>query len=158
MTIEQLGNIGELIGAVATVATLLYLALQIRANTRATKAEARRANRSAHFASFAEIVASDEVAQIYEKGLQDRSSLTSTERLRFDYMFSRHLGETQLLYEEEDDGFVSPEVVEIEFRTLIPMVSSPGGRAYWTEWRKSYLPGFRERIDRAIASSHETTE
>lgn len=37
MTISELGSIGELIGAVATVATLLYLALQIRANTHQAK-------------------------------------------------------------------------------------------------------------------------
>ena len=37
MTISELGSIGELIGAVATVATLLYLALQIRANTHSAK-------------------------------------------------------------------------------------------------------------------------
>tara|TARA_B100000674_G_scaffold32605_1_gene22844 strand:+ start:1653 stop:2186 length:534 start_codon:yes stop_codon:yes gene_type:complete len=37
MTISELGSIGELIGAIATVATLLYLALQIRANTHQAK-------------------------------------------------------------------------------------------------------------------------
>ena len=33
MTIQELGSIGELIGAIATVATLIYLALQIRQNS-----------------------------------------------------------------------------------------------------------------------------
>ena len=37
MTISELGSIGELIGAIATVPTLLYLAFQIRANTEAAK-------------------------------------------------------------------------------------------------------------------------
>jgi len=37
MTISELGSLGEIIGAAATVATLLYLAAQIRANTLATK-------------------------------------------------------------------------------------------------------------------------
>ena len=40
MTIEQLGSIGELVAALATVVTLAYLALQIRGSTVATKAEA----------------------------------------------------------------------------------------------------------------------
>ena len=42
MTIQDWGSIGELIAAVATVLTLIYLALQIRANTAAVKAESRR--------------------------------------------------------------------------------------------------------------------
>ena len=37
MTISDLGSIGELIAAAATVATLLYLALQVRANTNTAK-------------------------------------------------------------------------------------------------------------------------
>jgi hypothetical protein len=42
MTIEQLGSIGELVAAAATIATLGYLAAQIRA--RASRAIWRRKN------------------------------------------------------------------------------------------------------------------
>lgn len=35
MSIAELGSIGELVGAIATVATLAYLAIQIRGSTRA---------------------------------------------------------------------------------------------------------------------------
>ena len=38
MTIQDLGSIGELIAAIATVVTLAYLALQIRQNTISTRA------------------------------------------------------------------------------------------------------------------------
>ncbi len=38
--------------------------------------------------SFSEIVASEEVALIFESGLADRKSLTSTQRIRFDFLFS----------------------------------------------------------------------
>lgn len=34
MTLEQLANIGELIGGLAVVASLIYLAIQIRQNTK----------------------------------------------------------------------------------------------------------------------------
>lgn len=37
MTLEQLGNLGDVVAAVATVVTLAYLALQIRASARATR-------------------------------------------------------------------------------------------------------------------------
>ncbi len=38
VTIQDLGSLGELIAAIATVATLIYLAFQIRANTRSVRA------------------------------------------------------------------------------------------------------------------------
>lgn len=40
MTVEQLGNIGEFVAAIATVITIIYLAFQLRQNTRALKATA----------------------------------------------------------------------------------------------------------------------
>ena len=33
MTIEELGNLGDFLAAIATIITLIYLALQIRQNT-----------------------------------------------------------------------------------------------------------------------------
>ena len=37
MSIQDLGAIGELLAAVATLATLIYLALQIKQNTRSVQ-------------------------------------------------------------------------------------------------------------------------
>ena len=33
MTVVELGALGEFVGSIATIATLLYLALQVRQNT-----------------------------------------------------------------------------------------------------------------------------
>jgi hypothetical protein len=38
LTLQDLGSLGELIGGIAVVASLIYLALQIRQNTRSTHA------------------------------------------------------------------------------------------------------------------------
>ena len=43
MTLDQMGNVGEVVAALATVATLIYLAGQLRQNTRALKATAFQA-------------------------------------------------------------------------------------------------------------------
>ena len=37
MTLEDLGNIGEFVGAIAVVMSLLYLAIQIRQNTKTVR-------------------------------------------------------------------------------------------------------------------------
>ncbi len=41
MTLQDLGNIGEFVGALGVVASLIYLALQIRQNTRQLRNNAR---------------------------------------------------------------------------------------------------------------------
>jgi hypothetical protein len=42
VTIQDLGSLGELIAAIATVATLIYLAIQIQTSNRLARAEASR--------------------------------------------------------------------------------------------------------------------
>ena len=42
MTLSDLGSIGELIGGVAVVVSLIYVALQIRQNTRAIRASSHQ--------------------------------------------------------------------------------------------------------------------
>lgn len=46
MTIQDLGNIGEVVAAIATILTLIYLAIQLRASNRLARASASRAPNS----------------------------------------------------------------------------------------------------------------
>ena len=43
MTLEDLGNIGEFVAAIAVVISLIYLAVQIRQNTRSVRASSYHA-------------------------------------------------------------------------------------------------------------------
>jgi hypothetical protein len=43
MTLENLGNLGEFLGAVGVIVTLVYLAVPIRENTRMMRANIRQA-------------------------------------------------------------------------------------------------------------------
>ena len=59
MSIQELGSIGELVAGIATVATLIYLALQIRQNTLASKVNRQHVVQT-EFSRMHEHVASDE--------------------------------------------------------------------------------------------------
>ena len=81
--LEALGNLGDFIGGIAVVATLLYLAVQIRQNTRLLKANAL-ASASAAKVSFNHLLGSDpDAARVFQVGLEDFSSLTDDERRQF---------------------------------------------------------------------------
>ena len=150
VTIQDLGSLGEVIGALATVATLLYLAIQIRANTRATQAEARRTNQQTRMSAHSEIIASEDVATIFDNGLKDRDLLSASERTRFDLLFSRMIGDAQILCEEEVEGYSNSRTVEYAITPLVRMLRAPGGAAYWAQWAHSFYPEFRDRIDAEI--------
>lgn len=83
MTIQELGSIGELIAAIATVATLLYLATQIRQNNRNLR-ESTSASMNQGWASINSRLSSDEqFAEIFMRGREDLESLNPVEVERF---------------------------------------------------------------------------
>ena len=80
---QLLGNYGEFFGAIAVVATLFYLAMQIRQNSRATQMSNSHELNEATRAWWAKLSDSNELASIWRRGLMDLSLLTPEEAIRF---------------------------------------------------------------------------
>ncbi len=107
--------------------------------------------------SFSEIVASEEVASIFERGLADRKSLTSTERIRFDFLFSRIMADAANLYADHLDGFESAGMVNQLIFSLVPMLRTPGGLQYWSAWKATFDSAFRDKIDETLGGLSATS-
>ena len=85
MNIQDLGSIGELIAALATLFTLGYLAIQLKQNTSALKSQTFQQS-SMDMSLTANSVSSDgELAKIIIKAENGIDSLSSDEKLRFHF-------------------------------------------------------------------------
>lgn len=83
MTIEELGAPGELLAAVATIVTLIYLALQLRQNTAALRLSQSRAIESDAQNARGRFVTIRNVAELYIAGFTRPEALDQADRLRF---------------------------------------------------------------------------
>jgi hypothetical protein len=149
MTLQDLGSIGELVGALATIATLAYLALQIRGNTRAVRSQARQHSQSTT-RSWTLAVAQDEpLADIFRRGLASFESLEPTEQIRFTFLMSQIIGASELAFQDREDGVSNPKQLERALAGMLPLLRTPGGRAYWKVFasRAGYPDEFRSLID-----------
>ena len=85
MTFQDLGNIGELIAAIATLLTLGYLAIQLKQNTKALRSQTFQQS-SMDMSLTANSISSDgELAKIIIKAENGINKLSSDERLRFHF-------------------------------------------------------------------------
>jgi hypothetical protein len=82
MNWEALGAVGELIGAAGVILTLVYLAHQIRQNTRAIRAQTHQAITSANLGMAMGLAESEGLAGVLVRGLADFDSLDPADRLR----------------------------------------------------------------------------
>ena len=83
MNIQDLGSLGELIAALATLITLVYLAVQIRANTNSLRESNTRVHTDRMIDHSRLIATNQELADIFRRGSKDIESLTDQERWQF---------------------------------------------------------------------------
>jgi len=144
MNWDALGAIGEIVGAAAVVATLIYLAVQTRQNTEAVRhAFARGVQEDANAWRF-KLVENPEVAELWRKGLRDPESLDANDRYRFRMYFDALVFHWQ-------HAIVSG----VGLPDLNPqrVLSQPGGAWYWTRSKELFEPEFVAHIDELLRQS-----
>jgi len=147
MNLNDLANIGQVIGAVAVVISLIYVALQIRQNTNAVRAATAQAVHE-HFANWYNSFARDaSLAKIAIDGLRDYGSLSETDKARFVAMFMAFLSYSQNAFLKWRQGLLDPSLWLGWEQVIMNLVCAPGGKGLWKE--RSYLFGeeFRRYVE-----------
>jgi len=108
MSIQELGSIGELIAAIATVATLIYLAIQINQNTRAAKASVLEAtgSRSSDLAKF--VADSPELSRIVMTAMTTNTELEEVDRFRLQLLFTAAMRSYEITVAHRATNFLDP--------------------------------------------------
>jgi hypothetical protein len=149
MSLEDLGNIGEFVAAVAVVVSLLYLAVQIRqgaASVRATMFLTSSANQS-EMASH--VVQDAELARIYRVGQRDFESLTEDEQIRFITYFATLFRTYEQMFQQDRMGLLDPEVWEGRREAMLRFLRRPGVQTMWRFRRHAFSKSFRDLVDAA---------
>lgn len=157
MSIQDWGAIGEIIGALAVVASLIYLAVQIRQNTRqislsleSTKLAAFERNVESGNRTREILITDPDLADLFLRGVASFSDLRSTEKFRCDMLFRNLFSSLQggyvrqLTIGGDPKGFSGPQGV------LDSLVKNKGIRDWLAEndpdWRPEFAELVRERM------------
>ena len=152
MTLEALANIGEIIGALGVIVSLLYVAAQVRQNTAAQHMEtyAQAVDRIGRLQ--AEVSRDDELLRAWSRGMQDPDSLTPVQRLRMNWSLYAAFGDMEFLYVAARKSSLPDEIWERWSATLDWWVAMPGVQAWWSSLPTRFERSFTEHIDAAIAA------
>jgi hypothetical protein len=158
LTLEDLGNIGEFVGAVAVVVSLIYLALQIRQNTRqldhnsevvSANVELENARIAAEFNS--NVANSAELAELWGRGVFGREDLTPVEETRVGFMLGDLFYRLEGLYHQHRRGFL-PSDSWTPWETLMRSVlAGPLPRRWWATRAHPFSIDFTQHVDELAA-------
>jgi len=154
MTIQDLGAIGELLGGVAVIASLLYLVIQVRHGFEGYKSNASQQVTN-HFSMLQlEIAKNDNLLNAWISSRNEQPQ-TEVEQIRSLLILDSFIIAFENMYTQHKAGFLEAESYQTRRMILAAMVSSPNAKTWWdTVGRRQHPPSFVNEVDSAINDFH----
>ena len=147
MNWDAIGALGELAGATAVVLSLVYVAVQIRDNTRSQQAATYHAMTSAKNQVNLQISTSDYAPHILLKGSRDYRGLEVEERHRFNLLMRSILGVCEDIFVQYSKGFSDIQDHDINMAMVRDLLKQPGIEHWLTRNRHLFRKEFLSEID-----------
>lgn len=158
MNWDALGAIGEIVGAIAVVVTLLYVARQIHQANAQTQAQARYSFVEAYGHMNTSISGDKAVASVFRRGIKGLD-LDEDEYIQFFALIGQFLNTWSVLYDLHEHGMLPENQWSMVRKDIITMMSEPGGKDFWERvGRFGVHAEFRDAVVNALASDEVTYE
>ena len=150
MTLPELANIAEIVGGVAVVISLVYLAVQIRQNT-ATVRNATLQSNTALWTTLLTSVAQPGVVEAYSAGISGKTEIQPLHYTQF-FLLCRGLFAA---FENQHYQFCQGALDRETYRGYERAISQqllafPGFRLWWQQSRSVFSPSFIAHVDAMI--------
>jgi hypothetical protein len=155
MTLEEINYISQIFGVALIFASLVFVGLQIRQNTLATRAASHNAVSNALNEINRMFAENADLTKIWLTGMADRQALTPEERWRFDSTSRAYMHVCETMYIQAGLGAGDKSVLHAEEEGIKRVLASPGCREWWTENPYGFCPEFRSYVAK-LARSAET--
>ena len=131
MNWSQAASIADVVSGIAVVVSLIYLAMQIRGNTKATRANAFQGVIRSEMEMAAIFI---ENAAVWDKVVEGEPIAEGEEMRRAIMLYNMFMLDTVRRYRQYSIGYLEAQAWEARRKTLPSIVKLP----IFKEWRKSY--------------------
>lgn len=148
MTLSDLGNLGEFIGAIGVIASLIYVGLEVRRNTNALHAQAHESVVSGYMGSIQLFTDHAETAaKAFKSSYQEFRQFSDAEKAIFFgtiYAFFKHFEQVHAQYRR---GLIEQENWDAWNEHIRMQFHQPGVQWWWQLRRTSFCKSFRDYLE-----------
>jgi hypothetical protein len=150
--LETLGNLGDFLGGAGVLVSLIYLAIQIRHNTTAGKADSYQAVVSAVSDWSREVGADADLCRVILKGQASSASLEPVERMQFSLTMASFFRHMENVHAKFESGSVDERVWDGWAARTRAFLVAPGTADWWRSTETAYSSSFRKWADEPFDS------
>jgi hypothetical protein len=151
MSWEMLAAIGQLAAVIVGIPSLIYLAVQIREQTK----ERRQSAVHALTVQWGDLTGSlhdnPETAAIFLRGMHSFTDLDAVSKLRFSAFFNRLINIFEGMYFSHCQGILTESSWRAVERTMTDLISYPGVQQWWNIRRHWHTEEFDHVVREIIA-------
>jgi hypothetical protein len=156
MGLSQLADVGELLGGVAVVASLVYLAVQIRQNTRTVRASTLHQNTDLWSSLFLRLAEPD-LARAYVAGMAGQPDIRPLQYTQFLFVCRSMFLAFENQYYQMRHGVLDSEAYAGYERSIsAQLLAFRGFRLWWELNRSVFSPEFVDHVDAMISDVPES--
>jgi hypothetical protein len=145
-----LTSIAQLVGAVAVVYSVVYLAVQVRQNTESIRAGTELETTSLWTSFHSRVAHSPDLASLWDKGLLDHRRLDPDEKRRFVWFVAEYLTLAEGLFVQHERGYLSATSWEQHERTVTGLLRNDLIARWWNDGVTPFSERFRTHVERAM--------
>jgi len=154
MTLETAYFIAQIVAAVAVIASIAFLALQVRENTREQRLRREYEIHQMSVGYFDHFTDDEANAEVFIRGGYDYRGLSGPEKFRFNNLASKAVRNFEFILVLHNAGVLNEATLERQERMLFSLFGMPGTKLWWqrsdmAEW---FRPETRAAIDELLAN------
>ncbi len=128
---EAISAIGQIVGALAVVISLIYLANGVRSSARATRIASERSLVEMLIRFVQQLAEHPHLSELYYRGIHDFESLEGAERVRFSALMDQLFRLYEETYYGQSEGHVAARIWRQAEAPLRDLNGYPGVQAWW---------------------------
>jgi hypothetical protein len=149
VSFEELGGIGELIGGIGVIVSLVFLAIQIRRSSRIERLNARYAVSQSMSSVLHRLDDDPELQRIWLTALETGEQPADEDRERLGRFLFRYFGQLSLAYTFAE---IEPDIRSRYEPLLLRFLRVPAIQSWWSRQRLYIAEPFRSEVDSHLRS------
>lgn len=153
MSLQEIANIGEILGAAGVIASLIFVGWQIRTNTKTTRMRMHEQVTQTYMSFLSSVLLDPDS---FSAGLQsvdsEFSNLSDGQKMFF---FGTMLGlfkHFELMHAQRDQGIMDQETWHSWSEHMRMYFHQPGAQAWWALRKYTFVPKFRIYLESSAPS------
>ena len=156
--LKKIALIVEILGGVAILISLIFVGIQLKDNTKATRSSTATATIGTMTDWYVTMGTNSEASSTFWKFLSDPNSMTKEEQLQHIYNLHGLIITFQNSYYLALEGTLDERIPESLNQVIIGVKDQPGFQLYWKARKSIFFKEYRDYVDEIMKSDTKVSE